>query len=186
MRVLIVFATTEGHTREICQFAANRLREAGHTVAVEEATPKAEQANVAAYDAVILAGSLHVGRFQAPLVSFAASHRDVLASKPSAFISVSLSAAGEDPHDWEGLDQCLARFQHETGWTPRAIHNAAGAIKYSHYDFFKRLAIKHIAARRGQSTVTTRDYDLTDYEALGRFVTGFVQAGSQAGPGAST
>ncbi|MET0375003.1 MAG: hypothetical protein ABW128_12210 [Rhizorhabdus sp.] len=43
---------------------------------------------------------------------------------------------------------------------------AAGAIRYSHYDFFKRLAIKHIARRRGTETVTSRDYDLTDCDAL--------------------
>jgi menaquinone-dependent protoporphyrinogen oxidase len=79
---------------------------------------------------------------------------------PSAFISVSLSAAGENPDDWEGLETCVARFLHEASWRPKAIHHAAGAIRYSQYDFFKRLAMKFIAARRGQHTVTSRDYAL--------------------------
>ena len=42
----------------------------------------------------------------------------MLNSGNSGFISVSLSAAGENPDDWEGLEQCLARFEHETLWTP--------------------------------------------------------------------
>lgn len=184
MRVLIVFGTTEGHTRELCQFMAGRLREAGHQVAVEEATPRADAAAVQAYDAVILAGSLHVGRFQPGLVDFARNHRDALASRPNAFVSVSLSAAGENPHDWEGLEQCVAKFQQETGWTPGAVHHAAGAIRYSHYDFFKRLALKYIAHRRGQETVTSRDYDLTDYEALERWLLAFVEAASRPAGGA--
>lgn len=173
MRVLIVFGTTEGHTRELCQFMAMRLREAGHLATVEEATARAQAAKPESYDAVILAGSLHVGRFQPGLVEFAREHHEALSSRPNAFVSVSLSAAGENPQDWEGLEQCVARFQHETGWTPGAIHHAAGAIRYSHYDFFKRLALKYIAHRRGQETVTSRDYDLTDYQALERWVLEF-------------
>ena len=174
MRILIVFGTTEGHTRQLCQFAAKRLRSSGNTVAVEEATAKASAALLDAYDAIILAGSLHVGRFQASICDFAARHRDAIDRKPNAFISVSLSAAGENPDDWEGLEASVARFEHETGWRPKAIHHAAGAILYSQYDFFKRLAIKHIAARRGQRTVTSRDYDLTDYDALSAFLDEFV------------
>lgn len=176
MRVLIIFGTTEGHTRELCQFAAGCLREQGHEATVEEAPAEGSGVLVDAYDAVILAASLHVGRFQGNLLRFAQAFRATLNAKPSAFISVSLSAAGENPDDWEGLEQCIARFQHETGWTPKAIHHAAGAIRYSQYDFFKRLALKHIAAKRGKKTVTSRDYDLTDYDALREFVLGFVES----------
>jgi len=43
-----------------------------------------------------------------------------------------------------------------------------------HRDFFKRLALKYIAKRRGQNTVTSRDYDLTDYDALRRLVIAFL------------
>ena len=131
----------------------------------------------------LLAGSLHVGRFQPALVQFVAGHRDLIATKPSAFLSVSLSAAGENPDDWEGLEQCVARFIHETGWTPDEIHHAAGAIKYSQYDFFKRLALKHIAMRRGHATRMNHDYDFTDYEALNRFILDFVER--VAGEGAA-
>lgn len=180
MRVLIVFGSTEGHTRELCQFAAAWLREQGHQATVEEAIDDRTGVQVDAYDVIILAASLHVGRFQGNLLPFAQAFQETLNAKPSAFISVSLSAAGENPDDWEGLEQCVARVQHETGWTPKAVHHAAGAIRYSQYDFFKRLALKHIAEKRGQKTITSRDYDLTDYEALRRFVLGFVDSSAAA------
>ncbi|CAN7529159.1 hypothetical protein LJR219_003736 [Phenylobacterium sp. LjRoot219] len=176
MRVLIVFGTTEGHTREICHFAADVLRKAGHTATTEEAARDSADVQIGAYDVVLLAGSLHIGRYQPGLVRFAQARADELNAKPSAFISVSLSAAGENPDDWECLEDCLARFEHETGWTPHQVHKAEGAIKYSQYDFFKRLALKHIAAKRGQATVTSRDYDLTDYDAVRAFVLDFVRA----------
>jgi len=180
MRILIVFGTTEGHTREICQFAARALREAGHTATVEEVSTDGSDMRLSAYDGLVLAGSLHVARYQPTLTRFAQAHAAELDDKPNAFISVSLSAAGENPDDWEGLEQSLARFEHETGWTPRRVLQAAGAIRYSQYDFFKRLAIKHIAARRGRETETSRDYDLTDYDAVRAFVLDFA---AMAAPG---
>jgi menaquinone-dependent protoporphyrinogen oxidase len=183
MRVLIVYGTTEGHTGDLCHFAAQALGEAGHPTTVEPAGPDPSQPDPAPYDAVLLAASLHVGRYQPALAGYARAQHEKLNATPSAFISVSLAAAGLNPDDWEGLGQCLARFQHETLWTPKAVHQAAGAIRYSQYDFFKRLALKFIVARRGIRTVSSRDYDLTDYEALRGFVVDFVEAAGKDGSG---
>ena len=125
-------------------------------------------------------------RYQPRLVDYAHAHHAVLNAERSAFISVSLSAAGQNPHDWAGLEDCLARFERETLWTPAAVHQAAGAIRNSQYDFFKRLALKHIAAQRGHRTNGSKDYDLTDYEALSRFVLDFAEGvGPRAAEAAS-
>lgn len=179
MRILIVYGTTEGHTRQLCDIASVELNQAGHDVTTVHAGGRSDP-EPEAYDAVILAASLHVGQYQAPLVDYARRHAAQLAAVPNAFISVSLSAAGENPDDWAGLEQCVERFATESKWTPKLIHHAAGAIRYSHYDFFKRLLLKYIARKRGQDTVTSRDYDLTDYEALKAFVLDFAQRAEEA------
>jgi menaquinone-dependent protoporphyrinogen oxidase len=173
MRVLIVYGSTEGHTRDLCHFAARALGDAGFPTAVQPAGPEASQPDPTPYDAVILAASVHVGRYQAPLVAYAREQHPALNAMPSAFISVSLSAAGITPPDWLTCADCLAQFEHETLWTPKAVLQAAGAVRYSQYDFFKRLAIKFVAAERGEPVVTSRDYDLTDYDGLRHFVTAF-------------
>lgn len=180
MRVLIVYGSTEGHTRDLMHYAARALVEAGYPTAVEPAGPDASEPDPRRYDAVILAASVHVGRYQPPLVAYARAHNAVLNAKPTAFISVSLSAAGFNPSDWEGCEDCLAKFQHETLWTPKAVHQAAGAIRYSQYDFFKRLALKYIAAQHGAPVVTSKDYDLTDYAALSGFVVDFARRAAAA------
>jgi menaquinone-dependent protoporphyrinogen oxidase len=147
----------------------------GQEVVVRDAGGKEPLPEPRTSDVAFLAASLHVGRYQTALVEFARAHHETLNAMASDFISVSLSAAGENPDDWEGLEQCVARLFNETRWKPKPIHHAAGAIRYSQYDFFKRLALKFIAARRGQHTVTSRDYDLTDYDALTAFVMDFVR-----------
>ena len=125
------------------------------------------------FDVIFLTASLHVGHYQSGVVQFARENQETLNKGATAFISESLSAAGQNPDDWEGLEQCLARFLNETKWAPKSVHQAAGAIRYSHYDFFNRLALKYIAARHGMKTVTSRDYDLTNYDALKNFVISF-------------
>lgn len=172
--ILIVYGTTEGHTRHICQFVEHVLAEHGHNVTICDAT--LQPAGPEAKDICFVAGSLHVGNYQPALVEWVRRHHDVLNAMPCAFLSVSLSAAGESPEDWEGLDQCVARFLQSTSWQPATVHHVAGAIRYSHYDFFKRLALQFIARRRGQHTVTSRDYDLTDYAELKAFAETFVRA----------
>ena len=176
MRVLIVYGTTEGHTRDLCAFMARVLTQSGYEADVKDA---ASADKPSAYDAVIIAASLHVGNYQSAVVEFARRHHEALNMIPSAFISVSLSAAGVNPDDWEGLEQCVARFLQETMWRPKAVHHAAGAIRNSQYDFFKRLAIQYIARQHGKKTVRSQDYDLTDYPALEHFVTGFIATESQ-------
>jgi menaquinone-dependent protoporphyrinogen oxidase len=179
MLILIVYGTTEGHTRHLSEYLAGRLKEAGHEAKVTDAALATGELNPGDYDAVLVAASLHVGRYQSAVVEFARVHHEALNETPSAFISVSLSAAGVNPHDWQGLEQCLAQFLHETMWRPKAVHHAAGAIRYSEYDFFKRLAIQFIARQRGQKTVRSQDYDLTDYSALETFVDGFMAGNVQ-------
>jgi menaquinone-dependent protoporphyrinogen oxidase len=174
MRILIVYGSTEGHTSDLSGFIAGVLREDGHEVIVRDAADKASLPDPGTYDVIVLASSLHVGRYQPALIEFARTHHELLNEMPTAFISVSLSAAGENPDDWEGLEQCVGRFVHETMWNPKAIHHAAGAIRNSQYDFFKRLAIKYIARQHGKQTVTSQDYDLTDYPELKHFMLTFV------------
>jgi menaquinone-dependent protoporphyrinogen oxidase len=157
--------------------ASGWLRAGGHTVATGDANLNATRLLPSDYDAAFLAASLYIGRYQAALVDYARRHHAALNAMPSAFISVSLSAAGVDRRDWDGLALCLARFQHVTMWRPKAVHQAAGAIRYRQYGLFTRFAIWLIARRRSQPTVLSHDYDFTDYGALKNFVLDFIGGG---------
>jgi menaquinone-dependent protoporphyrinogen oxidase len=173
MDILIVYGTTEGHTRDLCQYLQDAL--ADDDVSVTVCNASREAADPESYDVCFIAASLHVGSYQPAVIECARLHHEALNAMPAAFLSVSLSAAGENPDDWAGLDQCVDRFLHATSWKPTSVHRVAGAIRYSHYDFFKRLAIKFMAHRRGKETVTSQDYDLTDYDDLRDFAAAFLR-----------
>jgi menaquinone-dependent protoporphyrinogen oxidase len=120
-------------------------------------------------------GSLHAGHYQSTLVRYARRCAAKLQTARAAFVSVSLSAAGDNPGDLKGLQDCLRRFQRRTGWRPCAVHHAAGAFSFTRYGFVKRFIMSRIASARGLKVDTHRDYDLTDYEALATFARGCVE-----------
>lgn len=176
MKILIVYGTTEGQTRKVAEFMADRIAALGHTPTLIDAVETGPQADPGPFDAAILAGSLHAGHYQAALVHFARAHHETLNAMPTAFVSVSLAAASDEPDDIAGLEKCIAAFRRETRWTPKRTEHVAGAFRFTQYDFLKRWALKYIAYRKGQPTDTSRDYELTDWDALGAFVTDFARA----------
>jgi menaquinone-dependent protoporphyrinogen oxidase len=88
---------------------------------------------------------------------------------PSAFFSVSLSAADDTDEARATARKYLDDFVEETGWTPARTASFAGALQYLEYDFFTRLLIKMMMRRGGHPTDSSQDYDYTDWDEVVRF-----------------
>jgi menaquinone-dependent protoporphyrinogen oxidase len=166
MKILILYGTTEGQTRKIAEFIAKQLRDLGDTVTLADATGETNMIDVRAFDAAILAASLHAGQYQRPLIHFARANHAWLNLMPSAFISVSLSAAGSDPDELKGIADCAGRFKSETNWTTPEVQHVAGAFRFAEYDFFKRWVMKLIAWEKDIKVEPGKDLELTNWEAL--------------------
>jgi menaquinone-dependent protoporphyrinogen oxidase len=174
MQVLLVYGTTDGHTQKIAGFVADRLARQGHQVVVANAGDGRPFPDPRTFDAVVVAASVHLGRYQAAVIRFVRECRAAISARTNAFISVSLSAAGHDPDDVAGLQRCVADFVGATGWAPELIHHVAGAFRYTAYHFLTRYVMKYKAYRRGAPTDTRHDYELTDWDDLAGFVDRFV------------
>ncbi len=169
MKVLIAYGTTDGQTRKVARFCAYRLTEEGYSVELLPADD-GDDIDPALYDAALIAGSVHAGGYQKPLVAFAERHADHLAAMPAAFLSVSLTAAGDDPDDWKGLEDVVAQFGEKTGWSPDPVIHVAGAFRFLEYDFFKSWAMRWIAAQKKMDIDPHVDTEFTDWNKLGRDV----------------
>ena len=71
------------------------------------------------------------------------------------------------------LQAILERFTKETGWQPTITKIVAGALLYTQYGWFKRMAMKWMASRAGGDTDTSRDYVYTDWADLATFAARF-------------
>lgn len=185
-RILIVYGTTEGHTRKIAEHMGATLREAGHDAVVTEAQDEGKGVHFAQYDGVVVAGSLHQGRHQRLLTEFVRSNAPILNLMPGAFVSSSLTAVIEDDKHWSEANRCIDEFLIETGWNPMARTPVAGALLYTQYDWLKRMLLRSISKKEGGDTDTTRDYEYTDWNRLDKFVTGFADAVAGRSRGADT
>ncbi|MDB5660597.1 MAG: menaquinone-dependent protoporphyrinogen oxidase [Cypionkella sp.] len=165
MKIFVGYASTEGQTRKICRFVADHLVDVGHSVELLD-VDAAEGLDMARFDRVILAGSLHLKRFQSSLDGFVRANAAVLAALPSLFLAVSLAAAGDDAEDWQGLRECMAQFCADVRWQPARVEHVAGAFRFTEYDFFKSLAMRYVARQRGQVVDPHADREYTDWAAL--------------------
>jgi menaquinone-dependent protoporphyrinogen oxidase len=180
MRVLVLYGTTEGQTRKIADFVTTKLKDRGAIVAMIDAADVPWDLLPQDYDAAILAGSLHAGIYQTPLIHFARKHHEALNKMPVAFLSVSLAAAGKDADDLKSIAACADAFRKETSWTGGEIHHIAGAFRFAEYDFFKRWMMRVIAWERGLKTGGIIELELTDWDELARIVQAFHERAAAA------
>ena len=166
-RLLIEYGTTDGQTARICYFLASELMRLGTQVELEEAGTGS--ADPAAYDAIIVAGSIHAGGYQRSLIHWVRQHAMVLGSKPAMFLSVCLGILENNPRTRADLDRILHDFARRTGWHPAQVKEVAGALKYTQYGWLKRQVLRYIAGKAGGSTDTSRDHEYTDWDDLKAF-----------------
>jgi menaquinone-dependent protoporphyrinogen oxidase len=172
MKILIVYGTTEGQTCKISHFMEAILKDGGHEVKVADAcdTPPSPSS----YDAVIIGASVHIHKYQSAVVHYINHHIEALNRIPGAFFSVCLAIASDLEEEHREARKITTDFLEHVGWRPLMTTQVAGALKYTQYDFFKKLIMKMIAKKEGRTTDTSRDYEYTDWNAVREFVTEFL------------
>ena len=178
--ILIVFSTREGQTARVVAHLSDALQGMGHQVlACSLATRFAGRPE--SYDAVIVAASVHAGEHGRRVAAFVKRHRRVLNSRPSAFVSVSLSAAALNEVAGKAAKTQAQRFLDSTGWRPDSIELAAGALRYSRFSrpwrWILRFAQRRFSGELAESgwpdLTTEREY--TDWNELSAFARRFDQ-----------
>lgn len=164
MKVMIIYATTEGHTRKIAGFLKDEAEKAGHIAGLFDASVKPP--TPVGYDSVVIAASIHAGKYQPQIFHYVKEHAEILNGMMSVFLSVSLTAASDEPESWKELRSQTDQFLQEAAWTPHIVEFAAGALLFTEYDFFKRFIMRMISKKAGGDTDTSRDFVYTDWNKL--------------------
>jgi menaquinone-dependent protoporphyrinogen oxidase len=173
-RILVVYGTTDGHTAKVAGAITETLHRTG---AVVDLSPAGDYAPAPdEYDAVIVAASVHAGRYQKSVEQWVRVHAAAFGRKPAAFVSVCLGVLQHDAKVQRDLQAILDRFVSTTGWRPTVVKFVAGALPYTHYSWLRRLVMKRIVAKAGGDTDTSRDFEYTDWNDLRHFAADFVSA----------
>jgi menaquinone-dependent protoporphyrinogen oxidase len=175
MKILILFGTSEGQTEKIANHIAGIIGNKGHEVRVECGERLPDDFAVNDFGAVIIGGSIHMGKYQPYVKKFVLGHRDWLNNIPSAFFTVCMGVTSRHAKDRAGAKQYSVDFLQQSGWQPRLTQTFAGAVKYTQYNVITRFIMKMISKREGGSTDTRRDHEYTDWQAVARFAGQFIE-----------
>ncbi|HEX7110658.1 MAG TPA: flavodoxin domain-containing protein [Aestuariivirga sp.] len=174
MKVLIAYATTEGQTRKIAEQIAGQVHELGHGAELVDVDHGRHNFNVNDFNAVIVAASVHQHDHQDAIEVFVAACHAALNTRPTMFLSVSLSAAFDEGR--REAQDCITRFIEKTGWTPSISLPVAGALRNEGYDYFQQQILEHVVLKNRKVDHPERDHEFTDWKALADAVTAFVTA----------
>ena len=173
MRTLLVFGTVEGQTRKIAKEVARHLERSATEVCLIDANETASGVLLKDFDACIVAASVHQQRYSDAINNFVRAHVQELNARPTALISVSLVASFEG-----GLDEAQSyvdRLLTGSAWSPAMTHHAAGALRYTKYDFFQEQIIRHIVLKDRDIDSLEGEHEFTDWPALETFADAFRQ-----------
>lgn len=168
MKLLIVYGTTEGQTRKICEYLRDKAVEDGHEVTLLDST--VPDIDPAGFDAVLVGASLHAEKYQSSVKHFVQEHHQMLNKMPTSFLSVSLAAIHDDPQYQKELEDITAKFLEKIGWNPTFVEQVAGALRYTKYSFWKKFIMRMIAQKSGGNTDTSHDVEYTDWNQVKWFL----------------
>jgi menaquinone-dependent protoporphyrinogen oxidase len=166
-RILIVFSTTDGHTRKICDRLRQVIEQQAHQVTL---VPVAEAgyADLESCDKIVVGASVRYGKHRPEAVEFIERHAQLLNRKPSAFFSVSVVARKPEknqPHTNPYVRKLLRRI----AWRPREVGVFAGKIDYPRYSALDRMIIRFIMWLTGGPTDPKAVVEFTDWRQVEAF-----------------
>lgn len=175
MHIVLIYASIEGQTRKIATHIEALLETNHHSSLIIDANDVTAALDLTDVDGVIVCAPVHVSNFPKSVVRLLQRQHLQLMAVPGAFVSVSMAVASDGGSGSAEIDKIVHGLSEETGWWPVETHNAAGALKYLEYDFFKKWMMQRISAKSGGPTDASQDYEYTNWEELDGFVLQFVK-----------
>jgi menaquinone-dependent protoporphyrinogen oxidase len=167
--VLIAYATTDGHTRRICERLKQVMESLGRQVTVVLLSD-ASALDLRGFGRVWIGASIRYGHHQPIVAEFIKQHQALLESRPSAFFSVNIVARKPNKNTPETNPYCR-KFLKSISWQPRLTAVFAGKLDYPSYGFVDRQMIRLIMLITKGPTDPKAVLEFTDWarvEAFGR------------------
>lgn len=165
--ILIIYSTTDGHTKEICQRLKSVIELELHQarlISIKECS----DIDLRPFDKIVLGASIRYGKHSPLVTEFIKRNEQILNAKPNAFFSVNVVARKPEKNRPE-TNPYLQKFLGKISWQPRHLAVFAGKIDYPSYSFFDRLMIRFIMWMTKGPTHPSTVIDFTDWQKVDDF-----------------
>ena len=163
---LVIYSSTDGHTKKICERIKNILND-GNLVEILS-LEDAKKINLYKFEKIIIGASIRYGKHSKELYNFIKSNKNILDQKKCAFFSVNVVARKPEKNTAE-TNPYINKFLKISKWKPNKISVFAGKVDYPNYNFFDKYIIKFIMFITKGPTDTSQSYEFTDWSKVDDF-----------------
>jgi len=165
--VLVLYSTTDGHTKKICQKLRSVIEQRGYEVKLISIDDESD-VDPGRFDKIVVGASIRYGKHNKKVIDFVARNRKILETKPSAFFSVNVVARKPDKSQPDN-NPYMRKFLAQVPWQPDEVAVFAGKIDYQKYRFLDRMTIRLIMYITNGPTHPETVADFTDWEKVESF-----------------
>ena len=166
-RILLIYSSIDGHTREICERLVTVIESQGDEIALV-AIEQADAVDLTGFDKVVIGAAIRYGKHNKRVYDYIAANKDVLDSKSNAFFSVNVVARKPDKCQPD-TNPYVKKFLGQIRWRPQHVMVFAGKIDYPRYGFWDRNIIRFIMWMTKGPTDPKAVVDFTDWEQVDGF-----------------
>ena len=165
-KFLIIYSTTDGHTKMICERIKNFLTDGNlvELLSLEDA----KKVDLSNFEKIIIGASIRYGKHSKELYKFINLNKNILDQKKNAFFSVNVVARKPEKNTAE-TNPYINKFLKISKWKPNKISVFAGKVDYPNYNFFDKYIIKFIMFITKGPTDTSQSYEFTDWSKVENF-----------------
>ena len=164
--ILIIYSSTDGHTKTICRRLTNFLKYNGEIKITS--LKEVKKFDLSEFNKIIIGASIRYGKHSRELYKFVDLNKDVLNQKQSVFFSVNVVARKPEKSMPE-TNPYIKKFLKISKWKPKKIGVFAGKVDYPNYGFFDKYIIKLIMFITNGPTDTSQCYEFTDWSKVDQF-----------------
>ena len=166
MNSLIIYSTTDGQTKKICEtIKENSINKNFYEiVSLEEVSNK----KIEKYEKIIIGASIRYGRHSPKVYEFIESHKNILKEKKSAFFSVNVVARKPDKNTPD-TNPYIRKFLKKSSWQPKKLGVFAGKIDYPRLGLINKNVIRFIMFITNGPTNVNNTYEFTDWKSVKEF-----------------
>ena len=165
--ILILYSTTDGHTKKICRKLQSVVEQ--HSLEVQLYSIDDEShLNLGLFDKIVVGASIRYGKHNKKVIDFVKRNKTILNNKPSAFFSVNVVARKPNKNQPDN-NPYMRKFLEQVSWRPNEVAVFAGKIDYQKYQFIDRLMIRIIMYMTNGPTNPNAIAEFTDWEQVENF-----------------
>lgn len=166
-RIIIIYSTTDGHTREICSYLMRVVEDHDNQVTLLSINDM-QSVDLELFDKIVIGASIRYGKHNIKVYEFIKKNLPILEKKPGAFFSVNVVARKPEKNQPE-TNPYLKKFLKQIAWKPQRLAVFAGKIDYQRYQFRDRLMIRLIMWMTKGPTDPKTNIDFTNWGQVKEF-----------------